>query len=125
MKSTHRIVAALLVTLLAACSKPLPVERSTYVGEWQGGPISLDIYADGRVVYLHKEGNSTRSIDAPLKEFKGDNFIVGVGFISTEFVVTKPPHEDGGLWKMTVDGVEVTRAPTQLPDVERNEGTST
>lgn len=35
---------------------------------------------------------------APLKTFKGDDFVVAAG-----------PHRDGAAWKMTVDGVELTR----------------
>lgn len=50
-----------------------------------------------------------KSIDAPLKEFQGDNFVVGVGPIATTFVVSARPHQDGSAWKMTVDGVELTK----------------
>jgi hypothetical protein len=106
-----------LATLLVACAKPLPAERLSYVGEWKGGSISLVILEGGRVIYARKEGNMSKSIDAPLNEFRGDNFLVGVGFMSTEFVVSKPPHEEGGLWKMTVDGIELTRMFGSAADV--------
>ena len=46
---------------------------------------------------------------SPIKEFKGDNFVLGLASVTTEFVVSEPPHEVGGDWKMTVDGVELTR----------------
>ena len=42
--------------------------------------------------------------------FDGDNFSAGVGFLRTTFVVSKPPYREGALWKMVVDGVELTRA---------------
>jgi hypothetical protein len=102
-------MAGLLASLLVACAKPLPEGKTTYAGEWQGGPISLVITSEGRAVYNRREGNMSKSIDAPIKEFKGDNFVVGVGFMSTEFVVSAPPHEEEGAWKMTVDGIELTR----------------
>lgn len=61
------------------------------------------------IYQYRQEGPFDKSIDGPLKQFEGDNFVVGVGPISTTFLVTAPPHQDGGQWKMTVDGVELTR----------------
>jgi hypothetical protein len=118
------LMAGLLASLLIACAKPLPDGKTIYAGAWRGGPISLVITPEGRAVYKRQEGNMSKSIDAPIKEFKGDNFVIGVGFMSTEFVVSKPPHEEGGAWKMTVDGIELTRLPDGSPPVE-NPGSST
>jgi hypothetical protein len=109
------LTAALLAIMLVACAKPLPAERAPYVGVWRGGPMLLVVVAGGRVAYQRKEGNRSTSVNAPVKEFKGDNFVVGVGFMSTEFVVSAPPHEERGIWHMTVDGVEVTKT-TEDPD---------
>ena len=109
MRTLRMTLVSLAILALVACAKPLPAGKSTYAGEWHGGPIALLITSDGRAIYERKEGNMSKKIDAPVKEFKGDNFVVGVGFMSTEFVVTVPPHEEGGVWKMTVDGVELTR----------------
>jgi hypothetical protein len=124
-----RIVRMTLVSLamlaLAACAEPLPPDKSNYAGEWRGGSIALLITPDGRAVYERKEGNLSKKLDAPVKEFKGDNFVVGVGFMSTEFVVTAPPHEEHGVWKMTVDGVELTRIADPSEAVERAESLST
>ena len=126
MSNFKKMAAAGIVTLLlAACAKPLPPERRDYVGEWRGGPIALVILAEGRVVYQRKEGGMSKKVDAPLKEFKGDNFVVGIGFMSTEFAVSAPPHEDGGVWKMTVDGVELTRITADPQTVENSDSTST
>jgi len=121
----HIVFAGLIATLLVACAKPLPPDKSNYAGEWKGGPISLVITPEGRVLYARKEGNMSKSLDAPVKEFKGDNFVVGVGFMSTEFVVSAPPHEEGGEWKMTVDGVELTRVSPDATQVEAPGSTST
>lgn len=117
------LTSGMLALLLGACAKPLPAERAPYVGVWRGGPMLLVIEAQGRVVYQRKEDNRSTSVDAPLKEFKGDNFVVGVGVMSTEFEVTSAPHETDGGWRMTVDGVEVTRTtedPVQLADSMRS-----
>jgi hypothetical protein len=122
---TVRLTLASLVLLLAACARPLPADKSNYAGEWKGGPIHLVITADGRAVYERKQGNMSKKIDAPVKEFNGDNFVVGVGFIKTEFVVTAPPHEEGGVWKMTVDGIELTRVADASEQVEAAGSVST
>jgi hypothetical protein len=119
------VMASLLAALLVACAKPLPADRSGYAGEWKGGPVSLLITEDGRVKYARKEGGMSKSLEAPIKEFKGDNFVVGVGFMSTEFVVTAPPHEDGNEWKMTVDGIELTRTSPDTTQGEAPGSTST
>jgi hypothetical protein len=118
-------MTGLFAVLLAACAKPLPGDKTGYAGEWHGGPISLVITSGGRAVYQRKEGNMSKKIDAPIKEFKGDNFVIGVGFMSTEFIVAKPPHEEGGAWKMTVDGIELTRVPDGSLQLENSGGTST
>lgn len=125
MRLFKTVVLASLFATLLACAKPLPSDKTSYSGEWKGGPISLLITADGRVKYARKEGGMSKSLDAPIKEFKGDNFVVGVGFMSTEFVVTAPPHEEGGAWKMTVDGIELTRVAADDAQVEAPGSTST
>jgi hypothetical protein len=104
-------MGTLLAVALSGCAKPLPAERLAYAGEWAGEVMTLIIDADGRVEYHRNEGNRKSSVKAPLKEFQGDNFVVGVGFMSTTFIVSAAPHEAGGEWKMTVDGVELTKQP--------------
>ena len=103
------ILIVVLIALLSACSQPLPQDKLSYVGKWQSNEMELLILADGSVVYKRIKGGSTTSIDAPLKEFDGDDFVVGVLFITTTFDVSVPPHEVEGVWKMTVDGVELSR----------------
>jgi hypothetical protein len=121
----YTVMAGSIAVLLVACAKPLPADKSNYAGEWQGGPISLVITPEGRAVYERKEGGMSKRIDAPIKEFKGDDFVVGVGFVSTEFAVSAPPHESDGAWKMTVDGVELTRRPGGTLPIENAGSAST
>jgi hypothetical protein len=102
---------ALFALALVACAKPLAPERLPYAGEWAGAGMTLIIDADGRVEYHRKNGTASKSIKAPLKEFQGDNFLVGIGSLATTFIVAVPPHEDGDAWKMTVDGIELTKQP--------------
>lgn len=72
--------------------------------------MDLAIDADGRVRYQRRNGGGHTSIEAPIQRFEGDNFVVGVGFLSTTFVVSKPPHESDGVMRMTVDGVELRQS---------------
>ena len=109
----NRIALLLTVTLgllLAACGKPLPPDKISYGGEWRGTNMRLVITPDGMVEYKRQRDSGSVEINAPIKRFDGDNIVVGAGPFDTTFVVTKPPYQDEGRWKMTVDGVELTRA---------------
>jgi hypothetical protein len=114
VRATHRELYAALL-LLVACANPVPPEKSAYVGEWSAPGMNLSITQDGRVDYKRIKGGTTTTISAPLKKFEGDNFVVGVGLWITTFVVSKPPHEVAGRWKMTVDGVELIRSSGSSP----------
>ena len=109
MRSVRCLLAALLTLALLACGKPVPPEKAAYVGEWHGTAMSLLITQDGSVAYRRLHQGVNKSIEGPIKEFKGDDFVVGVGLMVTTFVVSKPPHQDGAVWKMTVDGVQLTK----------------
>jgi len=99
----------LLLTLLAACSDPLPADKLRYAGEWRGEATYLLITQEGSVSYRRVKNGITTTINAPIKSFKGDDFEVGVGPMTTVFRVSKPPHRDGTQWTMVVDGVELIR----------------
>lgn len=107
--STVALVPFLL--LLAACGQPVPPEKAAYVGLWQAPQMALLITADGSVRYQRQEGSTTTKVNGPLQGFEADNFKVGLGPLTTTFVVTAPPHADGEVMKMTVDGVELSKAP--------------
>lgn len=105
--------------LLAAClcaaqpgfaaPVPVPADKIAYVGEWLGKDMRLNIKQDGQVEYKRKQPGKDLSLSVDLQGFNGDNFDVGVSLIRSTFVVSKPPHREGGKWKMTVDGVELTK----------------
>jgi hypothetical protein len=109
MNVRNTIVLLLLAVWLTACAKPVPSDKAEYVGEWQEKSMYLLITQDGSVRYKRLKGGVSTSIEAPLKRFDGDNFVVGIGLISTMFTVSKPPYHDGTDWKMVVDGVELIR----------------
>jgi hypothetical protein len=111
-----RIVGFALVLALglaiAGCAKPVPAAKSAYVGEWQRPEMYLLITQDGSVKYKRLKSGGETSVEGPLQEFDGDDFSVGIGSMSTRFDVSVPPHQlKDGSWKMTVDGLELTRTP--------------
>lgn len=107
------LVAALPV--LSACGQPVPEDKAAYVGEWHAPAMDVELTKDGTVRYKRVRygtaiGEATITINAPLRRFEGDHFVVGLPFLSTTFEVSTPPHPEAGTWKMVVDGVELTRA---------------
>lgn len=106
MRTSIVMLAALL---LAACAQPVPPDKVALVGEWQSPDMYLLLLPEGRVKYVRREGNKQTRIDGPLRGFDGDRFTVGVWFMSTTFSVDKAPYEAGGMLRMVVDGVELTR----------------
>jgi hypothetical protein len=103
--------AAVLALLLAACAEPVPPARESFLGEWRSTEkeMYLLILADGTVRYRRLKRGAKVEITGPLRAWHGNDFEVGFGPFSTRFEVSAPPHEDGGRWTMTVDGVELTR----------------
>ncbi|MBH5371941.1 hypothetical protein [Bradyrhizobium glycinis] len=114
-KLTSLTVLVAAVPLLSACGQPVTEDKAAYVGEWHAQAMDVQITKDGTVHYkrVRKDtaiGQVSTTINAPLRRFEGDNFVVGIPFLSTIFEVSKPPHQEAGTWKMVVDGVELTRA---------------
>jgi hypothetical protein len=105
--------------LLAACKgTPVPPDKAEYVGRWEAVGMSLIITADGGVAYQRIKGSGKTSVNAPLKEFRGNDFVVGLGPFTTTFQVSRPPYREGDRWKMVVDGVELVRlSPGQLAEL--------
>lgn len=95
--------------LLTGCSDTLPNERLDYVGDWRGEEMHLVINADGRIDYKRSRKGGSTTINAPIQEFIGDDFTVGILFLTTTFDVSEPPSLENGVWRMTVDGVQLTK----------------
>jgi hypothetical protein len=114
MKTNKTFVfATSLLFILCSCGLKgikIPQDKLNYVGLWRSSEIKLFIGSNGTVEYEKNRGNSNVTINAPIRKFEGNNFVVGALGINTTFVVSDPPHQDSsGVWKMTVDGNELTR----------------
>ena len=74
--------------------------------------MRLVIFSGGRVDYRRASGaGGATTVQALIQKFEGNDFIAGLAFFYMRFVVSKPPTLQNGVWKMTVDGVELTRMP--------------
>jgi len=109
MKTLRSLLLVGLALFLAACGQPLPSDKSNYAGDWRSDIMQIIITQDGRVQYARSKGTGTTKVQGPIQKFEGNDFTVGFAFVTTKFVVSKPPTQEGGVWKMTVDGVELTR----------------
>ena len=94
----------------AVKSVPVPADKTEYVGTWTADQVSLMISAEGNCEYSKSPTDgATTTINAPIQALHATGFDVGIGPFVTTFVVSDPPHEVGGAWKMTVDDRELTR----------------
>jgi hypothetical protein len=109
MTCRHFLLAIALLLALAGCAQPVPADKFHYVGEWKAPGMYLLITQDGSVQYERIKGGAKTTVTGPIQKYEGDDFSVGIGFLSTTFVVSKPPYQASGVWKMVVDGVELTK----------------
>jgi len=110
----HRFTILLIIVgfigLVSGCNSiPIPEEKRTYVGTWEGVGFHLTITDDGGVNYRRVNGNLTKTVTGPVKSFEGDDFVVGVLFLTTTFKVQHPPYMENNQWLMVVDGVELKK----------------
>lgn len=114
MRGLKHLCLSMLLLGLVACAKPVPPEKADYVGQWNAPNMSILITQEGRINYHRTDATNgktvNKGIDGLIKAFHGDDFEVGVAPLTTTFVVSEIPHQVDGKWKMTVDGVELTKA---------------
>ena len=102
-------LALVLLLVLAACAQPVPVDKREYVGHWQGEGVLLVIQANGHADYARARDRRRTSLEGPAHSFTTQGFKIGIGPLSASFRVQSPPRQRDGSWRMTVDGVELTR----------------
>ncbi|MCM2355392.1 MAG: hypothetical protein NDI68_01740 [Arenimonas sp.] len=110
---------ALALLLLAACTRPLPAAYADYAGHWRGEGVLLVIAPNGHADYERVREGMRTSIEGPVHGFSAEGFKIGLGPLSASFEVQVPPHLADGRWRMTVDGVELTRVEILPVEAER------
>jgi hypothetical protein len=114
MSRTSSLLAALLLSTTLACGSfdATPPPNRDFVGGWvsRDGTAKLAISSEGHVSYARQEGATHTNIDAPAQEWTDSKFTVGALGISTDFTIERAPVQIDGVWHMTVDGIEYTRA---------------
>ena len=106
---------ALSLVGVLGCGEPLPLERREYAGVWRAEGVRLEIELAGVVHYKREQGTTKVEINAPIVEFQGDDFVVGLWLARTTFSVSEPPNFQGETWTMVVDGRRLTRV-ADAPD---------
>jgi hypothetical protein len=109
MRHLLKTFALASAVVVAACAKPVPPEQKDFIGLWEAPEMRLLITADGSLDYKRIKGGGSTSINAPIQEFTANGFSAGLGPLKTDFKVSQRPHAVDGVWRMTVDGVELTR----------------
>ena len=108
-------IAFILCLLITSCNLgslkgvSIPADKKELIGSWYSTSMKLNIEKDGHVTYERKSGMSTTSIDGPIQQFNKNTFIVGALGFNTTFVIQVDPHQENGVWKMTVDGEELMK----------------
>ncbi|MBX9851470.1 MAG: hypothetical protein K2X86_06895 [Cytophagaceae bacterium] len=112
MKRYKLLFLYALLCVLASCDLKgiaVPADKMDYIGEWESPSMELYIGKDGSVKYERIASGRTTKVSGPIQKFEGDNFVVGALGMNTTFNVSRKPHEENGIWKMTVDGEDLTR----------------
>lgn len=106
-------ILAAVALALAACSSPpppgAPLEVATIAGSWRGDHIMLDIDPTGTVNYERSGTTSSKLNGLPLSNLSSTGFDVGVGMLSTHFVINSVPSTTAATTTMTIDGVVLTK----------------
>jgi hypothetical protein len=99
---------------------PKPPPSPDWVGTWTGtngsDTILLTIGVDGMVHY-QRSGTTQTQMDLPAQDWRDDGFDIGLSVMSTTFHVKEKPQDDGGVWKMSVEGFDLTKeAEAPVPE---------
>lgn len=113
-----RTLPLALVLALAACSSPppgAPLDVATIAGSWRGDHVALDIDEAGTVHYQRTGTTNAKLSGLSLSNLSSTGFDVGVGMLSTHFVINSVPATAGDTTTMTIDGVVLTKQPAATP----------
>jgi uncharacterized membrane protein YhaH (DUF805 family)/ribosomal protein L37AE/L43A len=85
------------------------VTKLDFFGTWEGEKMSLRVDNFGNGDLSHFDGKSSVRAFGPLRFPGGNRISIGFGLDPPVFNVTLPPHMEGGVETMTLDGVKLVR----------------
>jgi uncharacterized membrane protein YhaH (DUF805 family) len=80
---------------------------SDFVGLWQNEHMGLRVDTVGNALFYHLDGNISVRATGPLRILDDSHISIGTGANAVVLNVTEPPHMEGQVLKMTLDGVEL------------------
>ena len=86
------------------------VRLRDFVGTWQGQNISLRVDKSGDSDFRHLDGNRLIRAYGPLRLLDRNHISIGFGPTPQVLNVAVPPHVDGEVTRMTLDGVDLVRS---------------
>ena len=86
LSATLLSLALCLVLFATACKgQPLPADKAEFAGHWRGGGVDLVIRPEGHVTYEKAEGKGRVQVEGPLQGWIGNDFVVGVMVVKTNW----------------------------------------
>jgi hypothetical protein len=80
-----------------------------FFGTWEGQKMSLRVDNFGNGDLSRSDGKPPVRAFGPLRFPGGNRISIGFGLDPVVLNVTVPPHMEGGVETMTLDGVELVR----------------
>lgn len=78
-------------------------------GTWKGENMSFRVDDFGNGEFAGLEGSNSITSDGPVRILDGRHIAVGLGANAYILNVTTPPHKAGGVSRMSINGVELTK----------------
>ena len=82
--------------------------KTEYVGTWTSKHETLTIGPNGHADWSHAEPGSSEEMHGSLS-FDGSDLVIDILVTKKHMHIDRPPHLDGTVWKMTLDGEELER----------------
>jgi hypothetical protein len=110
-----RVLACLALLTATAVASPIPPDKKDYIGQWAGHGLELAFSAEGTISYKAKDGAFTKSFEGLWDGMDGNFIMMNVLLAKKPLRVDEPPHQEQGVWVMTINGAKMLRtSPTPL-----------
>lgn len=108
--TTPAILACSGIDDLAEMAEPVPPpeDMSRLVGTWKGDGVELTLSADG-MLHHQTQGAGSTEFTAPVKEWRDDAIVAGVGPVTQTFEIEGPRKAGKGKFVLVVNGNELVR----------------